>query len=164
MKIIASDSENKNRALSPGTTKPFWEVKKLSAMSKEEWESVCDGCAKCCLHKLEDVETGLIHYTSVVCRYLDQKKCRCTVYDKRKRLVPNCIILKTGEIDDLYWMPASCAYRLLNEGKPLPAWHPLITGSRKAIIDTGNTVTGRVISEEFVHQEGLDEHIVNWVV
>src|SRR5688572_33022808 len=130
---------------------PFWETKSLSEMNREEWESLCDGCAKCCVHKLEDEDTGMVHYTYVVCRYLDQKKCRCTVYEKRRKLVPTCLQLEPGELDNLHWMPSTCAYRLLHEGKKLLIWHPLITGDRKAIIATGNTVTGKVISEDHVH-------------
>ncbi len=143
--------------------KPFWETKTLSEMSRAEWESLCDGCAKCCLHKLEDEDTGMIHFTRVVCRYLDQKKCRCTVYEKRRKLVPTCLQLEPGELDGLHWMPSTCAYKLLNEGKSLPIWHPLIAGDRKAIIASSNTVTGKVISEDFVPDEGLQEHIVHWV-
>ena len=152
---------NENEKVNKGEN--FWESKSLEEMSRSEWESLCDGCAKCCLHKLEDDETGLIHYTSVVCQYLDQKKCQCTVYEERRKLVPDCLKLHPGEIDDLHWMPNTCAYRLLNEKKPLPIWHPLITGDRVAIVETGNTITGKVISEEYVHEDGLDEHIVNWV-
>ena len=143
--------------------RPFWETKTLSEMNREEWESLCDGCAKCCLHKLEDEDTGMIHFTRVVCRYLDEKKCRCTVYDKRRKLVPTCLQLEAGELDQLHWMPSTCAYKLLNEGKPLPIWHPLIAGNRKAMIASSNTVTGKVISEEYVPDEGLQEHIVHWV-
>lgn len=142
---------------------PFWESKTLEQMDRKEWESLCDGCAKCCMHKLEDEDTGLIHYTRVVCRYLDQKKCQCTQYKERRKLVPTCLQLEPGELDGLNWMPETCAYRRLNEGKSLPSWHPLITGSREAIIASGNTVTGRVVSEEYVHEDGLDEHIIHWV-
>jgi hypothetical protein len=143
--------------------KPFWESKSLAEMNRGEWESLCDGCAKCCLHKLEDEDSGMISYTRVVCRYLDQKKCRCTVYEKRRKLVPTCLELHHGELDNLHWMPSTCAYRLLNEGKSLPLWHPLIAGDRKAMIASGNTVTGKVISEDFVPDEGFEEHIVHWV-
>lgn len=143
--------------------RPFWESKKLQEMTRPEWESLCDGCGKCCLIKLEDEETNLIHYTRVVCQYLDQQKCRCTVYEKRRKLVPTCVKLQPEELDGLYWMPSTCAYRLLQEGKPLPVWHPLIAGNRKAMIESGNTVTGRVVSEEYVHDEELQEHIVHWV-
>lgn len=142
--------------------RPFWETKSLSEMNRTEWESLCDGCAKCCVHKLEDEDTGLVHYTDVVCRYLDQKKCRCTVYEKRRKLVPTCLQLEPGELDNLHWMPSTCAYRLLHEGRKLPIWHPLITGDRKAIIASSNTVTGKVISEEYVHEEDWQDHIVPW--
>jgi uncharacterized cysteine cluster protein YcgN (CxxCxxCC family) len=142
--------------------RPFWETKALREMTTQEWESLCDSCGKCCLLKLEDEDTGQVHYTRVVCRYLDQQKCRCTVYPKRQRLVPTCVKLRPDELDELLWMPSTCAYRLLHEGKPLPIWHPLITGSRQAMKQSGNTITGRVISEDFVHEEGLDEHIVQW--
>jgi uncharacterized cysteine cluster protein YcgN (CxxCxxCC family) len=143
--------------------RPFWETKSLQEMTVPEWESLCDGCGKCCLIKLEDEETNLIQFTRVVCQYLDQQKCRCTVYEKRRNLVPTCLKLRPDELDGLYWMPSTCAYRMLHEGKSLPIWHPLITGSRKAMIDSGNTVTGRVISEEYVHDEELEDHIVHWV-
>jgi uncharacterized protein len=141
----------------------FWESKSLKEMTREEWESLCDGCGKCCLIKLEDEETSLIHFTNVVCQYLDQKRCKCTVYETRRKWVPTCLKLQPDELDGLHWMPSSCAYRLLHEGKSLPAWHPLLTGSRQSMIDTGNTITGRVISEEYVHDEQLQEHIVHWV-
>lgn len=143
--------------------RPFWERKSLAEMSEAEWESLCDGCAKCCLHKLEDEDTGEIYHTRVVCRYLDQDACRCTVYEERKRLVPTCIKLAPGNFEDLTWMPATCAYRLLAEGRPLPIWHPLIAGDRRAMIEAGHTVTGKVISEEYVHEDGYEEHIVHWV-
>lgn len=143
--------------------KPFWEAKTLAEMTRAEWESLCDGCAKCCMHKLEDEDTGMIHFTGVVCRYLDQKKCNCTVYDKRRKLVPTCLQLEPGELDELHWMPSTCAYKLLNAGKPLPIWHPLIAGDRKAMIASGNTVTNKVISEEYVAEEDFQEHIVHWV-
>jgi uncharacterized cysteine cluster protein YcgN (CxxCxxCC family) len=142
--------------------RPFWETKALSEMTTQEWESLCDSCGKCCLLKLEDEDSGQVHYTRVACRYLDQRKCRCTVYSKRQRLVPTCVKLRPDELDALLWMPSTCAYRLLHEGRPLPIWHPLIAGSRQAMKESGNTVTGRVISEDFVHEEGLIEHIVQW--
>ena len=141
---------------------PFWENKTLAEMNREEWESLCDGCGKCCLIKLQDEETALVHYTSVVCRYLDQQKCRCTVYQQRRKLVPTCLVLQPDELDALYWMPSTCAYRLLHEGRQLPLWHPLITGSRKVMRERGQTITGRVLSEEYVHDEELEVHIVEW--
>ena len=142
--------------------KPFWERKKLTEMTRKEWESLCDGCGKCCLHKLEDKETEEVFYTRVVCQYLDQDKCRCGVYGKRQKLVPDCVVLTPKNLDELSWMPGTCAYRLLHEDKPLPLWHPLITGNRSAIIASDNTITGKVISEEFVHVDGFEEHLVDW--
>ena len=142
--------------------RPFWENKSLLEMSRKEWESLCDGCAKCCLHKLEDEETGEVFYTRVVCRFLDQEKCACTVYAKRRKLVPDCVVLTPDNLEDLDWMPGTCAYRLLKEGKPLPVWHPLINGSREQMIATDNTVTGKVVSEEFVHEDGFEEHMIDW--
>ena len=143
--------------------RPFWERKPLAEMSEAEWESLCDGCAKCCLHKLEDEDSGALHYTRVACRYLDQEACRCTVYQERKELVPTCIKLTPGNFADLPWMPSTCAYRLLGEGRPLPLWHPLIAGGRGAMIEADHTVTGKVVSEEYVHEDGYEEHVVRWV-
>lgn len=145
------------------TQAPYWETLTLREMDRQQWESLCDGCGKCCLLKLEDDETEEIHYTRVVCRYHDQAKCRCTVYDKRKKLVPTCLVLKPDDLEDLHWMPSTCAYRLLHEGKGLPIWHPLIAGNRDAMIESDNSIGGKVISEEYVHEDGLQEHIVRWV-
>lgn len=142
--------------------KPFWETKSLTEMTRREWESLCDGCAKCCLHKLEDMHTREVFYTSVVCQHLDQNKCRCTVYRKRKNLVPDCLVLTPDTMEDLDWAPGTCAYRLVKEGKPLPDWHPLLTGSRDDIIATDNTITGKVISEEFVHVDAYEDYLIDW--
>ncbi len=141
----------------------FWQSKSLAEMSTEEWELLCDGCGKCCLHKLEDESSGEIAYTRVICRYFDESSCRCQVYTSRQSLVPTCVILKPNNLKDLPWMPSTCAYRLLYEGKDLPDWHPLISGNRKAIDESGITVSGKVISEEYVHEDGYDEHLVTWV-
>lgn len=145
------------------TLLPFWETLSLKEMSQGQWESLCDGCAKCCLHKLEDEDSGELYYTRVVCRYLDQEACRCTVYEERKTLVPTCVKLTPDNLATLHFMPNTCAYRLLHEGRPLPLWHPLISGNRQAIDAAGQTVSGKVISEEYVHPDGLEEHIVDWV-
>lgn len=141
----------------------FWVTKSLEQLNPEEWESLCDGCGKCCLHKLEDEDSQEIVYTRVICRYFDEGTCRCNVYPKRKSLVPTCVILKPKNLKDLPWMPSTCAYRLLHEGKKLPEWHPLISGDRIAIAGSGNTVSGKVISEEFVHEDGYEEHLIHWV-
>ena len=144
-------------------TEAFWKTTALKSMSREQWESLCDGCGKCCLHKLEDEDSGEIAYTRVICRYFEESSCRCQVYSERKKLVPDCVVLRPDNLQSLPWMPETCAYRLLYEGKDLPEWHPLLTGDRQAIHEAGNTVTGKVISEEFVHEDGFEEHVVKWV-
>lgn len=140
----------------------FWE-QPLAELSKEEWEALCDGCARCCLKKLQQPGDDTTHYTRVVCRYLKQDTCGCSAYGKRSKLVPDCLVLNLEMLADLHWIPATCAYRLRMEDKPLPAWHPLLTGSRDAMNEAGISVTGKVISEEYVHEDGLEEHIIRWV-
>ena len=141
----------------------FWETKKLNEMDRAEWESLCDGCARCCLHKLEDEDTEEVFYTDVVCRYLDQDACRCTEYQDRNRLVPNCVWLTPDDVEAFHWLPTTCAYRLVAEGKPLNDWHPLISGRAESVQEAGSAVTGRCVSEEFVHEEELEDRIIRWV-
>ncbi|MHB8529749.1 MAG: YcgN family cysteine cluster protein [Caulobacteraceae bacterium] len=129
-------------------TRPFWEYKPLAAMSVGEWESLCDGCGLCCLVRLEDEDTGEVTPTRVACRLLDAELCRCTDYQNRRRRVPDCIKLTPHNIDALAWMPASCAYRRLHEGKVLPAWHPLITGDPGSVHAAGVSVRGQTVSED----------------
>jgi uncharacterized cysteine cluster protein YcgN (CxxCxxCC family) len=143
--------------------KAFWETTSLADMSSEQWESLCDGCARCCLHKLLDVDTDEIHYTSVACRLLDQKACRCTQYPKRQRLVPDCVILEPSQVGDLHWLPDSCAYRRLDEGRGLPDWHPLVTGDPDSVHRAGMSVRGRCVSEEGVHDDDMQDYIIRWV-
>lgn len=145
------------------TDQPFWERKSLEEMSPEEWESLCDGCAKCCLHKLEDEDTGEVYYTKVVCRYMDAETCRCTEYQDRNTLVPMCVWLRPENVSEFHWLPSTCAYRLIAEGKPLEWWHPLVSGSQETVHEAGVSVRGRVLSEEYVHPDGLEEHIIHWV-
>lgn len=140
----------------------FWETKALAEMNSVEWESLCDGCAKCCLHKLEDEETAEVYYTKVVCRYMDDQ-CRCTEYQIRNQLVPNCVWLKPGDVEDFHWLPSTCAYRLIHEGKPLYNWHPLVSGDPQTVHEAGVSIKGRALSEEFVHPDGMEEHIIHWV-
>jgi uncharacterized cysteine cluster protein YcgN (CxxCxxCC family) len=132
-------------------------------MSTEEWESLCDGCARCCLHKLQDDASGEVYYTGVRCRYLEESQCRCSDYANRSRLMPNCIRLTPQSLGELHWLPQTCAYRMLAQGLPLANWHPLVSGDPDSVHEAGISIRGRAISDEFVHPDGYDEHIVNWV-
>ncbi len=125
----------------------FWETKTLKELSQSEWEQLCDGCAKCCLHKLEDEDTGTIYTTNVVCQYLDSEQCQCSHYSQRSVLVPECVTLTPNNLEQVYFMPTSCAYRRLAEHKPLPSWHPLLTGDKGSVHTAGQSVQGKVISE-----------------
>ncbi len=139
---------------------PFWRRKTLAEMTSAEWESLCDGCGKCCLHKLEDEDTGEIAHTNVACRLLDIGTCRCSRYAERQRLVPDCVQLDPGNVGALKWMPSTCAYRLLAEGKDLPAWHPLVSGDPDSVHRAGISVRGRCIPERKAGD--LFDHIVTW--
>jgi uncharacterized cysteine cluster protein YcgN (CxxCxxCC family) len=141
----------------------YWEHKSLSEMSSAEWEALCDGCAKCCLHKLEDADSGEVYYTKVRCQHLVESSCRCTDYVHRSQIVPNCIHLSAEKLADYGWLPSTCAYRLLAEGKPLADWHPLVSGDSESVHRAGVSIRGRAISDEYVHPDGYDEHIVHWV-
>ena len=134
-------------------TRPFWELKRLEEMTVAEWESLCDGCGLCCLVRFEDEETGEIIPTRVHCRLFDPDRCRCTDYAARKEQVPDCIKLTPGNIEALEWMPPSCAYRRLHEGKDLPHWHPLITGDPDSVHRAGISVRGQTISEAVLADE-----------
>jgi uncharacterized cysteine cluster protein YcgN (CxxCxxCC family) len=141
----------------------WWHDKSLAELSSREWEALCDGCARCCLHKLEDEDTGEVFYTGVRCRYLDEETCRCTDYPRRSVLVPHCIHLEQESVASLEWLPPTCAYRLRAHGEPLPQWHPLVTGDVASVHRAGISIRGRVVSDEYVHPDGYDEHIVTWV-
>lgn len=133
--------------------KPFWETKSLSEMTVAEWESLCDGCGLCCLIRFEDEDTGEIIPTRVSCRLFDGDLCRCSNYAGRRQYVPDCIKLTPHNIDDLMWMPKSCAYRRLHEGKNLPDWHPLITGDPDSVHKAGVSVRGQTVSETALASE-----------
>lgn len=152
---LAEESEVSNAA-------PFWKAKSLDALSEVEWEALCDGCARCCLVKLEDADSGEIHYTNVACKLLDTDTCRCTDYPNRKKLVPTCFVLTAATIADYPYLPETCAYRRLSEGRELPEWHPLVTGSPDSVNRAGISVLGKVVSEEYVHPDQLEDHIVDW--
>jgi uncharacterized cysteine cluster protein YcgN (CxxCxxCC family) len=141
----------------------FWEIKSLAEMSQQEWESLCDGCGRCCLNKLEDEDTGEIYYTNVTCKLLDIDKCCCSDYANRKVRMPDCMILSVDNKAALEVMPSTCAYRLLQLGKPLPEWHPLISRRADTVIEAGISIAGKVVSEEHIHFEQYPEHLINWV-
>ncbi len=141
----------------------FWREKTLEQMTPQEWESLCDGCGQCCLHKLENEDTGEYYYTEVACELLDIDCARCSNYKLRKKYVPECLKLSVEDVENFHWLPSNCAYRLLADGEPLPSWHPLISGNRQSVIDAGQSVIGRVISESEVAEEDLEEHIIYWV-
>jgi len=143
-------------------TYPFWKTKALDDMTPEEWEAVCDGCAKCCLVKLEDEGTGDIAYTRLHCRLLDGQTCRCSNYAQRKTYVPDCVTLTPKAISEIKWMPETCAYKLLHRGEPLPPWHHLISGDRQTIHNLGHSVRGRTQSEDAVHEDDLDDWVIDW--
>ncbi|MGZ8164006.1 MAG: YcgN family cysteine cluster protein [Methylobacter sp.] len=139
----------------------FWKTKKLHDMTAQEWESLCDGCGKCCLHKLEDEDTGEIFFTSVVCDLIDLKTCRCTRYSERTRLVPECLDLKQHDFAEFNWLPATCAYRLLSDGKELPVWHPLVSGSAESVKEAGVSISSYAMKESEI--DDLEDHIIEWL-
>ncbi len=139
----------------------FWEKVPLKNMSPREWEALCDGCGKCCLNKLEDPDTGEVALTRVACRLLDNETCRCGQYDIRKQLVPECIVMTPSNIaKHAYWMPRTCAYRLLWEGKTLYDWHPLISGTPQSVHDAGVSVQGWTVPEFEIHEDDWEDYII----
>ena len=141
--------------------KPFWQTVKLTDMTAAQWEAVCDGCAKCCLVKLQDEDSGEIVFTDIVCNLLDQQTCRCAHYQERTKLVPDCVKLTKDNLDKIDFMPPSCAYRLLHEGKDLPQWHPLVSGSADSVVEAGMSVKGRVIAE-MAFDGDSEDRVVDW--
>ena len=145
-----------------GAASPFWERVPLDAMSDAQWESLCDGCGRCCLHKLEDEDTGEVHFTSIACRLLDTASCRCRDYPNRFEHVPDCVAVRPLDATKLSWLPGSCAYRRLAEGRGLPDWHPLVTGRAGSTVDAGVAVAHRVRSELEVPVHEWVEHVIEW--
>ena len=140
---------------------PFWRSKPLDELTQEEWESLCDHCAKCCLHRLEDVDTREIYFTNVHCRLLDTENALCTDYANRSVLVSDCVTITMKELKDPYWLPSTCAYRLLAEGKPLPDWHPLVSGDPLTVVQSGNGICGRTVCED--DADDLEQHLIDWI-
>lgn len=142
---------------------PFWKAKPLSALDAGEWESLCDGCGRCCLIKMEDEDTAQYYFTDVACRLFDQGTCQCRDYDNRDVEVPDCVRLTPENAGALGWMPPSCAYRLVAEGKDLPAWHPLVSGTPESVETSGASVRGRVYAlEDELSLEALVRRIRQW--
>jgi uncharacterized cysteine cluster protein YcgN (CxxCxxCC family) len=142
---------------------PFWQTKSLEQMTKSEWESLCDGCARCCLNKLEEEETLRIYFTDVACKLLDGAACRCKDYKNRSAKVEDCVILTPETVRDTAWLPPTCAYRLLAEDKDLMWWHPLVSGDPETVHTAGVSLRGRKIASEVdVPDKDLEDHIVSW--
>ncbi|WP_028669886.1 YcgN family cysteine cluster protein [Saccharospirillum impatiens] len=140
---------------------PFWKRKTLAQMSTQEWESLCDGCAKCCLQKLEDEDSGEVFYTRVVCQYLSDN-CRCTVYQERQQKVPNCVWLKPEDVDQFFWLPSTCAYRLIAEGEDLPEWHPLMAQDSQRIHAVDASVLHLApVRDNEVPEEDWEDYIID---
>ena len=139
---------------------PFWKTKKMSQMTQAEWESLCDGCARCCLVKLEDEETGIVHLTRIGCRLLDPGTCRCKNYPKRHELVSDCIGIDPEKVRQIEWLPQSCAYRRIAEGRGLAWWHPLVSGDPDTVHQAGVSVRGWARSEKGVREDQMARYII----
>lgn len=139
----------------------FWKTKSLSEMSREEWESLCDGCGRCCLEKLEDADTGEVYYTSVTCPQLDIWDCRCLSYCNRSVIEPECILLTPDNLEQIAWMPITCAYRCLAEEKDLEWWHPLVSGRSESVHEAGISIRNKAISGVYVLPEQLDAYVID---
>ena len=144
-------------------TEPFWKTVPLEQMSPVEWESICDGCGKCCLQKLQDDETEEVFYTNLSCHQLNPVTCQCKVYKTRQTAVPTCITLTPDQIDEFHWLPDTCSYRVLHETKDLPNWHPLVVGNNQEMLRQGLTVRHYAVNENTVDEEEWDTHIIKWV-
>ena len=142
--------------------KPFWKTKTLSEMTEQEWESLCDGCGKCCVLRMEDEDTGATYVTDIHCKLFNNQSCLCSNYENRKRYVPDCVKLTPHNVQKLKWIPQTCAYRLVANGEDLFDWHHLISGSYDTIHEAGMSVRDATISEDEVDDEDHPKHIVIW--
>ncbi|MEO4044625.1 YcgN family cysteine cluster protein [Hoeflea sp. CAU 1731] len=143
-------------------SEPFWKTTRLEDMDQRQWESLCDGCGRCCLNKLEDWDTGEIAWTNIACRLLDQNSCRCSNYEDRQSEVSDCIGLTPQTVRQLSWLPPTCGYRLVAEGRDLYWWHPLVSGDPDSVHAAGVSVRGRTVSEEGLDVEDFEDFIVDW--
>ncbi len=139
---------------------PFWTTKRLAQMTEAEWESLCDGCGRCCLHKLRDEVTDALSHTNVACRLLDLHGCNCSDYARRQEKVPDCVSLTPDTLDEIDWLPPSCAYRRIQEGRGLAWWHPLVSGDPATVHAAGVSVRDRAVSEDW--SGPLEHHLVDW--
>jgi uncharacterized protein len=144
----------------PPEKPPFWKSKSMADMTKSEWESLCDGCGRCCLNKLEDVDSGQTVFTDVGCRLLDGQSCRCTDYSHRAAKVPDCVRLTPANVRRIPWLPPTCGYRLIAEGRDLYWWHPLVSGDPDTVHQAGISARGWVRSEEGVRPSAIARYII----
>lgn len=147
----------------PTASRPFWEEKSLDEMTREEWELLCDGCGKCCLHKIDDMVSGNILYTRVACQFLDLKTCRCRHYARRSELISDCVDLTPDGVRQLSWLPKSCAYRRIHEGRGLAWWHPLVSGQRRTVRSAGASVCDWAVPEKNIHLNELEAYVIDWI-
>jgi len=159
---ISGKSVNADAQTGLTQTQPFWKTIRLEDMSAEQWESLCDGCGRCCLNKLEDWDTGEISWTNIACKLLDPDSCRCKDYENRTEEVADCIGLTPQSVRTLSWLPPSCGYRLIAEGRDLYWWHPLLSGEPDTVHQAGVSVRGRTIAEAGLEPEDYEDHIVEW--
>lgn len=141
----------------------FWKKKRLEDLNEKEWELLCDRCGRCCLHKVLYEDTGEVFYTDIACRYLDEESCLCLEYARSAELVSDCLKLCPRDVKGFFWLPETCAYRLMAEGRDLKWWHPLKSGSFDSVHKAGISVRGKVVAEGTVPEADMEDHIVDWV-
>jgi len=162
---LSGSNQDKNAVSANFNLAPaFWKKVPLQAMTQTQWESLCDGCARCCLIKLVDEETGKLHFTNVACYQLDITTCRCTHYRQRTERVANCVAITPEDTEVLGGLPDTCAYAKLLKGESLAGWHPLLSGDQESVVRAGISIQGFAISEQYVHADQLEEHVIDWVV